>query len=349
MMRFLAITLLFVALTACGQKANNFTLTGAAMGTTYKVTVVRAPKTVDAHTTVAAIREVLAITNSHFSNWDSMSEISRFNDQQVTDPFAMSPPLQRLMATAQAVHIASEGRFDLTVGPLVELWGFGASGGPPSRPQQSQILDALQRVGQRRVLEIEDNGQMMRKTRPDAVVYLSSIAKGAGVDAVCARLRELGIEHYLVEIGGDLRVSGNGPSGAGWRIGIETPSVTTRAVDTAIRLTNSAMATSGDYRNYFDADGVRFSHVLDPTTGHPVAHRTTSVTVVADTAALADAWATALLVLGRDAGEAVAARYGIAAMFIERGDLVDGDASATLSRYASADFDRLLKADTLEP
>ena len=163
--------------------------------------------------------------------------------------------------------------------------------------------------------EFDANGNLIRGAN-DATLFIPSIGKGAGVDAIAAGLRGLGLENFMVEIGGDLVTAGLNPDGEQWQIGIESPSLQT--VEQVVGISGLAMATSGDYRNYFEVDGQRFSHIIDPTTGAPIAHSTASVTVFADDAAQADAWSTALLVMGLDEGLAFANSNGMSALFIER-------------------------------
>ena len=145
---------------------------------------------------------------------------------------------------------------------------------------------------------------------------------------MAAALDGLGLTDYMVEIGGDLATRGQNPNGTRWQIGVETPSAFERGLNRVLGLSDLAVATSGDYRNYFEEDGTRYSHILDATTGRPITHRTASVSVAAPTTMEADAWATALLVLGRDRGLELAQKRGMAALFIER-DRVGGESRFT--------------------
>ncbi|MEM7294748.1 MAG: FAD:protein FMN transferase, partial [Pseudomonadota bacterium] len=252
--------------------------------------------------------------------------ISRVNLSEATVAIELSADFVRLLDAADVVHVASNGRFDLTIGPLTELWGFGRGETRRDVPIDTEVEQARLLVGQRTV--IERAGNRLVKTKDGVTLSVDAIAKGMGIDSIVERLEALGVRDYLVEIGGDLRVAGQGPSGTGWRIGIEKPDASLGTVEERITVSDVAMATSGDYRRFFEHDRVRYAHIIDPTTGRPVNHDTTSVTVFADSAALADAWATALLVLGREQGITIAEKNGIAALFLDR-----TDDSAVFQRY----------------
>ncbi|MEM8984664.1 MAG: FAD:protein FMN transferase [Pseudomonadota bacterium] len=321
---------------ACTPEPERITIRGETMGSTFTVTVIDVPDGLSAQSIEAAIADVLSAVNATFSNWDADSEVSRFNRRTNTAPMAMSDAFNALLDVADSVHVTTDGAFDITVAPLIELWGFGQPGPTTTVPSESEILDALATVGQQRVLNRRERGTALAKVDPAARIYVAAIAKGAGVDAIATRLAALGLDNYLVEIGGDLRVVGDGPRGNGWRIGVEKPAAAFGIVQEALVLRDAAMATSGDYRNYFEADGQRFAHVIDPSTGRPITHRTASVSVIAEHAISADAWATALLVLGRHRGLSVAAQNGIAAMFLER----DGsNGENRYARYATPAFE----------
>ncbi|MEM6667079.1 MAG: FAD:protein FMN transferase [Pseudomonadota bacterium] len=249
------------------------------------------------------------------SNWRADSEISRFNAQSGTEDVAISPALHAVMQAAEDVHLASLGRFDTAAGPLIELWGFGASGAL-NRPAETAIAAQRARSGHSNVVRLGESA--LRKTQEDAQIYLAGIGKGFGADKVGQALEGLGVRDYMVEIGGDLYASGVNPDGVPWQIGIETPNTTDRGVFAVVGLSGMGLATSGDYRNYFEEGGRRFSHLIDPTTGYPVTHATASATVLAENAMLADAWSTAMLILGREQGLDVAAEHGIAVQFIDR-------------------------------
>lgn len=283
------------------------------MGTTWSVTYV-ADKAADSalapQEVQAGIEQVLSGVNLAMSTYLPESEISRFNALAVGEPVRPSAAFLAVLQTALAVGELSEGAYDVTVGPLVELWGFGATGARVDLPAQSLIAATLENVGQAH-LELSADGTTLRKRRPVALDF-SSLAKGFAVDAVAGYLREHGITDFLAEVGGEMVLSGSSPRGDHWQIAIEQPEPGARAVAAALRLTNVSVATSGDYRNFFQVDGKRYSHAIDPHTGYPVDHELVSVTVLHNSTMQADAWATALIVLGLDRAIALAEAQGLA-------------------------------------
>ena len=305
-------------LAGCGPKsAKVLALSGATMGTTYSVQVLPPRADVDPNALQQRIDALLAKVNALMSTYDPDSELSRFNAAQSTDWFAVSPALVKLVDVARQVSEASDGAFDITVGPLVNLWGFGPELRPDALPAQTDIDAARARVGYHK-LHTRAEPPALRKDRPDLYVDLSAIAKGYGVDRVAALLESEGLTDYLVEIGGELRGRGVNGRGEPWRIAVERPEAGRRSVFRIVPLHDLGMATSGDYRNFFEVNGERYPHSIDPRTGWPVQHPLASVTVLADDCMWADAWATALLVLGTETGHALAESRGLAALFISR-------------------------------
>ena len=303
-------------------------LSGMTMGTTYHITAIGAD--LDQAALATAVEAQLAAVNASMSNWDPDSEVSRFSASQQTAPMKISDGFATVMAAAAQVNAQSEGRFDVTLGPLIELWGFGPRTPDDPVPADAAISAALKRVGQARVLSLDTTAGTLAKSDPGVGINLSAIAKGYGADSVAAALREAGVNDYMVEIGGDLVTRGTNAEGERWRIGIETPEPGARTVQLVVSVSDRGLATSGDYRNFFEADGVRYSHLLDPATGRPITHRTTSVTVVAQNAMLADAWASAMLVLGQAAGLEIADAQNLAVFFISR------DASGAQDAYITS-------------
>lgn len=304
-----------LAFAACKPGQTLFEITGLTMGTSYKVVAVAGSQKVNEADLRLAIDGALTEVNQQMSNWDDRSEISRFNAQTADAPVAVSAPLAEVMKAAEVVNVASEGRFDTTMGPLIELWGFGQPGAKPM-PADQDILTAQARSGHANTLKV--GGQSLQKRQPDAQVYLAAIGKGYGADHVGRAIEAFGITDYMVEIGGDLYASGRNPSGQPWQIGIETPAAKGRGVLDVVGVSGLGLASSGDYRNYYEKDGQRYSHVIDPATGRPITHKTASATVLADNAMLADAWATAMLILGRERGLEIAERENLAVLFVER-------------------------------
>lgn len=330
MPRNLWIGLVFV-LAGCQADPVTLEISGETMGTTYSIVAVDQTAELDADEVKAAVEATLADVNAKMSNWDPNSEISRFNASDSTKPIEISDELSSVMQAAMDVHQASRGQFDVTLGPLIELWGFGARTPDSPVPSDAAIANALNVVGQSKVLTLTRDPATLSKTRPETSVYLAAIAKGFGVDKIAEALQGLGLENFMVEIGGDLYATGKNPDGEAWRIGIERPDAADRTVEEIVNLSRLGMATSGDYRNYFEQDGVRYSHIIDAETGRPIAHKTASVSVLADSAMLADAWATALLVLGEERGMEIAQRLNLAVLFIVRDDGATDDEFTTMA------------------
>ncbi|MEM9438675.1 MAG: FAD:protein FMN transferase, partial [Pseudomonadota bacterium] len=216
-------TLFFVplALAACKDRTSIIELVGSTMGTTYSVVAVDRSGTLSRSKVQGAVDEVLTSVNAQMSNWDPSSEVSRFNAWSDTSDFMVSPEFASVMAAAKEVHGLSGGHFDVTIAPLIEAWGFGAPANVETIPSDREIASALAAMGQADKITVASNA--LTKSDPAAQVYLSSIGKGYGVDAVGGALQALGIEDFMVEIGGDLLTAGVNPDGDAWRIGIETP------------------------------------------------------------------------------------------------------------------------------
>lgn len=293
---------------------------GSTMGTYYRVTTDCAATA--AGTLRSQLDALLAVINGQMSNYDPASELSRLNRSRPGDWLPVSAPLLDVFAAAQTLSALSDGAFDITIAPVLRLWGFGPDAATSYPPPAAALQDALTRVDSA-ALQWQSTPRPAARRLADVEVDLSAIAKGYGVDRLHRLLRERGCPNSLVDIGGEVRGSGRGPRGA-WRIGIEVPDASrVGAVQKIVRLEDSAVATSGDYRNFIDrpeADGgrSRWSHTIDPRTGNPVTHGLASVTVISPSAMLADGWATALTVLGPEAGLALANEQGLPALFIVR-------------------------------
>ncbi len=301
---------------------------GATMGTTWNVKVASANLSPDAQREIGAtVQASLEAVNAAMSTWDPESEISRFNAARDTEARALSARTLEVLRAAERISRISGGAFDATVGPLVQAWGFGGAD-QPERPPSPERLEAIAaRVG---FEKLEVGRRWARKQHPELEVDLSAIAKGHGVDAVAQALEGLGHRAYLVEVGGELRASGLKLDGQRWRVAIEQPADGLRAIHRVLDLDDMAMATSGDYRNYYeDAEGQRISHTIDPRTHAPIRHGLASVTVLHPSAMMADGWATALNVMGPAAGYTLAEQQGLAAYFIVRTDGGRFDGRAT--------------------
>jgi FAD:protein FMN transferase len=264
----------------------------------------------------AAVQAALDGVVARMSTFDPESELSRFNRQASTRRVALSRDTLRVLDIAREVSAASGGAFDVSVAPVVDAWGFGA-GGRRARPRDEDLRRA-RAVVDWRALELDTDGGTLAKGHPAMAADLSGIAKGYGVDHAAAALDGLGFERYLVEVGGEVRARGTNADGRPWQLGIERPDALPQRAHRIVGLSGLSLATSGDYRIYFEEERRRYCHEIDPRTGAPTSHRLASVSVVAADCTRADAWATALYVLGTEAGMALATERGLAAFFIER-------------------------------
>jgi thiamine biosynthesis lipoprotein len=309
-------------------------LSGSTMGTYYRVTLAAIPTTLGEGELQASIDTRLGKINTGMSTYLSDSEVSRFNRYTGKDWFPVSADTATVVAEALQIFRQSEGAFDITVGPLVDLWGFGPPEGTRSIPSPESIENTLKKVGSQH-LHVRLSPPAIKKSETsDVQIDLSGIAKGFAVDSVADSLEEFGVTDYLVDIGGEMLARGRKKDGSSWTIAIESPIVNERSIHKTIAVSDQAIATSGDYRNYFESDGKRYSHEIDPRTGRSIQHRLVSVTVLAPSCMLADAWATALIVLGPKRGLQSAEGENLAAFFIIKGD------EGFLEKKSSA-FDRL--------
>lgn len=290
-------------------------ISGPTMGTQYRILIVEAGLDGPGQQALgAAIEETLVAVNASMSTYLPDSEISRFNALESTEPFAISADFAAVLVESQAISEASGGAFDATVGPLVNLWGFGPEDAP-SEVSDEALETQRARVGYQHLSVGEGS---LSKSVANQVVDLSAIAKGWGVDRLVALLEERGHQNFMAEIGGEVSARGTNHKGGAWRLGIEKPLMEGRKVHTVVELSDMAMATSGDYRNFIGEGADRRSHTIDPRTGRPVTHSLASVSVVAESCMEADGWATALTVLGPEEGLQKAEEEGLAAFFLVR-------------------------------
>ncbi|MFN3565576.1 MAG: FAD:protein FMN transferase [Burkholderiaceae bacterium] len=330
------------ALAACGrtrEQTNLLHFAGDTMGTRYTAKIAGAFDEARAGALRAAVHAALDGVDRRMSVYRPDSELSAFNRARAGAPLPLSAELYTVLAAAQSVSRQSDGAFDVTVAPLVDAWGFG----PPQR-EKARTVPPLARVqAQRpavgyRALRLDEATRSATKLREGLRADLGGIAKGYGVDCAARALEANGVRDYMIEAGGEVRVRGRRADGAPWRIGIERPDAWPPRAHYVVPLAGGAMATSGDYRIYFEQDGRRYSHEIDPATGFPIEHRLCSVTVVADDCMRADALATALIVLGPERGWALAQAHGLAAYFIERdtGGGFTGRATAAFAALGGA-------------
>ena len=292
-------------------------LGGKTMGTTWSVRFVGPVAAADLH---AVIEAVLARIIAQMSPWEPESDISRFNAAPAGTWHSLATEFAAVMRYAVGLAEATGGAYDPTVGPLVDLWGFGPAGSVATPPKAADVEAARAHCGWQRLCFEAETARMFQ---PGGVhLDLSSIAKGYAVDCVAAALRTAGVKSFLVEIGGELRGEGVKPDGLPWWVALEPPprsaSVSTMAEpeETIAALYGLSVATSGAYQRFFTADGRSYSHTIDPRTGYPVPPGLVSVTVIDSACMHADALATTLTVLGPDAGMALAVRENVAASFV---------------------------------
>jgi thiamine biosynthesis lipoprotein len=337
-MKSLPIVGLIAIILAVGNLASAeelVTFSGATMGTRYAVTI---PSREDVAELQQKVDARLKELNSLMSTYDESSELSRFNQYAGDDWFAVSPEMATVVKFALEVAASTDGAFDPTVGPAVNLWGFGPEGRRKTPPSDEEITAVQERIGYQNV-EVRIDPPALRKKRPDVYLDLSAVAKGFAVDEIARLLEGAGLPSSLVVIGGEIFASGKKPDGSHWQIGIEEPDSQGRALERKVQIEDMAIGTSGDWQNSFRKDGVRYSHVIDPQTARPVKHNVAGVTVLADRAIETDAWATSLMVMGDEKGIAWCERNKVAAIFFVRrpNGHVTARASTFLAKRVSAE------------
>lgn len=307
-------------------------ISGAIFGTTYSVKL-------DSSRAVrkdlqAAIESRLNQIDALMSTWRDDSDVSRFNLSTSTDWYAVDAETAAVVDRAQEISRATNGMFDITVGPAVRLWNFGSGGTDEfAVPSDKLIAETLAIVGHDR-LEARIAPPAIRKSVPGLRIDLSAIAKGYAVDAVAELLLKSSYDSFMVEIGGEVRAQGRKHDGSSWRIGLESPKRNAREIEAVVSLNDVALATSGDYRNFFELDGQIYSHTIDPRTARPVTHGLAAVSVIAEDCASADAFATAMLAMGPEVGAAWAKQNQISAMFFVR-------SANNIERVATSGFPQL--------
>jgi thiamine biosynthesis lipoprotein len=307
-----------LTLGACERAPEPQYLAGPTMGTTYHVTVTALPGHVTRAQVQGVIDDELAEVDARLSTWRADSEISRFNASNSLGWTPVSRDLLVVLEAARRVSSESGGAFDVTVAPLVDLWGFGREVSDSDvAPTEEQLRQARAEVGFE-LLEVRETPPAVGKRRPGVRADVAGIAPGYAVDRIAERLRGLHVEDALVEIGGEVRAWGRNPDGARWRVAIEAPVAGERRAYALAELDDMSISTSGDYRDFHIVGGRRVSHTIDPRTGFPVAADLASVTVLHGSAMMADAYATALMVMGPESGMRFAELHGLAALFLVR-------------------------------
>lgn len=302
-------------LAGCGGERME-SISGPTMGSTYSVQYVRRANGPAASVVKNEVEAILAEVDRQMSTYRSDSDIERFNDLPANSCQSMPEPVLQLVSVAEQLSRDSDGAFDLTVEPLLNLWGFGPQGREEKVPSAVELAQVQQRVGHGH-LHI-DAGQLCKDAAVE--VDFNSIAAGYAVDRIAARLVQLGVDSFLAEATGELKAVGRKADGSPWRIALEEPRDDRQVAQRVIALDGYGVSTSGDYRNYFEQDGQRYSHTFDARIGRPINHRLASVTVIHPSALMADGLSTLLLILGPEAGWDYAEKHRIAAFFVMRAD-----------------------------
>ncbi|MBK1872039.1 FAD:protein FMN transferase [Marinobacter sp. 1-3A] len=312
--------LVLVALAGCSfqQDEEIWEISGPVFGTSYHISVVLPEDHQRLEALAQGIEEALDGVDASMSTWRDDSELSKLNRlEDQSDWVPVSDPLFEVLSRSAEISRLTEGAFDITIGPVVNLWGFGPDARPVEIPSDEDLAQALALTGFEN-LSLQSDPPAVKASSPQ-YIDLSAIAKGYGVDVVARYLDREGIQAYLVEIGGEVRTQGQKPDGSVWRLAIEQPAEgEEHRVNRIVTLPSKAMATSGDYRNYYESEGRRLSHTIDPETGQPIAHNLASVTVIAEDSMTADALATGFTVMGYERASALATRENIPAYFIIR-------------------------------
>lgn len=296
-------------------------LEGKTMGTFWRVSVVDIDKK-RADELREKIQTQLDGDDQLLSTWKNDSALMRFNLSSSTAPWPVTEAMADIVTESLRIGQKTQGAMDVTVGPLVNLWGFGPDKQPVSTPTQEQIDTAKAKIGLQHLTVINTAGrQYLQKDLPELYVDLSTVGEGYAADHLARLMGQEGISRYLVSVGGALSSRGMNAEGRPWRVAIQKPTDKENAVQAIVDINGHGISTSGSYRNYYELDGQRISHVIDPQTGRPITHKLVSVTVIAPTALEADAWDTGLMVLGPERAKEVVREQGLAVyMIMKEGD-----------------------------
>ena len=329
-----ALLFILMLLTACDQGPTLERLSGPTMGSSYSIQYVREPGGPAPAQVQAAVETLLQGVDQHYSTYRGDSTVSRFNQLPANQCLALPPDMLELVALGQRLAEQSAGAFDLTVEPLLDLWGFGPQARAEQVPDPQALAQARQRVGYR---HLHIDGQALCKDAPVQVDF-NSIAAGHAVDLIAERLRAMGIGNFIAEATGELKAVGHKPDGSAWRIALELPREDRQIARQIIPVNGLAVSTSGDYRHYFEQNGRRYSHTFDARLGRPVDHSLAAVTVLNASALQADGYSTLLLILGPERGWDFAVAHELAAVLVTRAE------GGFVSRATPA-FERAVKGE----
>ncbi|UYU30848.1 FAD:protein FMN transferase ApbE [Siccibacter colletis] len=319
-LRYSLFLLLTLMLAGCDRAAENapLVLEGKTMGTSWRVSLAG----VDAQRTPELRRQIQAQLDADdrlLSTWKDDSALMQFNHSTSTAPWPVDAAMADIVTLSLRIGHKMQDAMDITVGPLVNLWGFGPDKQPVATPDAAQIAAARARTGLQhlRVINAADS-QWLQKDIPDLFVDLSTVGEGYAADHLAQLMARNGISRYLVSVGGALVSRGMNAEGKPWRVAIQKPTDRENAVQAVVDINGHGISTSGSYRNYYELDGKRLSHVIDPATGRPITHKLVSATVIAPTALEADTWDTGFMVLGPEKAREVALAQGLAVYLISK-------------------------------
>jgi len=316
----LFITMLVLMLAACDKPAATtaLVLEGKTMGTVWRVSLAGIESERKAELQ-QRIQQRLDADDAELSTWKADSVLSRFNQSRDLSPQPVSENMADIVTTSLRIGRKTGGAMDITVGPLVNLWGFGPTKPPGHTPDAAQIAAARAQTGLQHLRVVQGaDGQWLQKDLPDLYVDLSTVGEGFATDHLARLMEQLGINNYLVSVGGAVLSRGLNAQQQPWRVAIQKPTDRENAVQARVDLQGHGISTSGSYRNYYELDGKRISHVIDPVTGRPIEHKLVSATVIATTALEADGWDTGLMVLGTEKAKALAIKEHLAVYLISK-------------------------------
>jgi thiamine biosynthesis lipoprotein len=314
--RLKSVVMLATVLAGCGSGDSMESFGGPTMGSSYSIKYVRHPGLADPVQVRSEVEGILAEVDRQMSTYRNDSDIERFNALPADSCQIMPASVLELVKVGEQLSQQSEGSYDLTVEPLMNLWGFGPQGREEKVPSNAALAEVMQRVGYRHLRIVGD--QLCKDAAVE--VDFDSIAAGYAVDTIAARLEAMGIHDYLAEATGELKASGKKLDGSPWRIALEEPRDDQQVAERVISVDGYGVSTSGDYRNYFLQDGRRYSHTFDARSGAPVLHNLASVTVIHPSALMADGLSTLLLILGPERAWDYAEKHDIGAFFVIRAD-----------------------------
>ena len=325
--------LAFCCLAGCVSEERPVQISGAIFGTTWSLTYLGAPDEVSPSQVQSEIDAAFTLVNESMNHYDPSSLISEFNMLPAQTPIEVDWDFTYVLSAALELTEATRGAYDVSVSALSDLWGFGPEG-PRQFPDAADIEMTRAQVGVAQ-LHWESTTRALSKRASGLKLDFSSLAKGYAVDLGADALEDLDIPHFMLEVGGEVRVRGASPRGDAWRIAVERPEAGVRGgIQAALAVSDTGIATSGDYRNFFERDGQRYSHLIDPRTGYPIQHDVVSVTVVHGSAMMADAWATALTVMGSAEAMVLAEERGLAVYLLKRaGDTLEVFSSTGMAQW----------------